>query len=80
MSVQKLVLALLQVYSWLILARVILTWVSPKSTHDLAIMVYRVTEPVLAPLRALVPLRGIDLSPILAFLLIQVVARFVVGL
>jgi len=79
MSIQKLVLAVLQVYSWLILARVILTWVNPKPRNELLIMVYRVTEPVLAPLRALIPLRGIDLSPILAWLLIQLVTRVVVG-
>lgn len=80
MSIQKLVLALLQVYSWLILARVILSWVNPKPRNELLIMVYRVTEPVLAPLRALIPLRGIDLSPILAWLLIQLVTRLVIGL
>ena len=80
MSIQKLVLAVLQVYSWLILARVILSWVNPNPRNELLMMVYRVTEPVLAPLRALIPLRGIDLSPILAWLLIQLVTRLVVNL
>jgi YggT family protein len=80
MSIQKLILAVLQVYSWLILARVILSWVNPNPRNDLLIMVYRVTEPVLAPLRALIPLRGIDLSPILAWLLIQLLTRVVIGL
>lgn len=80
MALQKLVLAILQVYSWLILARVILSWVNPRPTNDMLIMVFRVTEPVLAPLRALIPLRGIDLSPLAAWLLIQLVTRLVLSL
>ncbi|RKZ11007.1 YggT family protein [bacterium] len=70
---------MLQVYSWLILARVILSWVNPKPRHDILRMVITVTEPVLGPLRALIPLRGVDLSPILAWLLIQLVMRLVMG-
>ena len=77
MAWQKLLLAILQVYSWLILARVILSWVNPFPRNELLRMVIRVTEPVLAPLRAIIPLRGIDLSPILAWLLIQLVMRLV---
>jgi len=79
MGIQKLVIAILQVYSWLILARVILSWVNPKPRHDILRMVITVTEPVLGPLRALIPLRGVDLSPILAWLLIQLVMRLVMG-
>ena len=76
---QKLLLAVLQVYSWLILARVILSWVNPTPRNELLLMVFRVTEPVLAPIRSLIPLRGIDLSPIVAWLLIQLLTRLVLG-
>ncbi len=71
MSIQKLVYSLAQVYIWLIFARVILSWVNPRPRNEYLQMVIRVTEPVLAPIRALIPLRGIDLSPIVAFLLLQ---------
>jgi len=79
MDIRRLLLAILQIYSWLILARVILSWVNPNPRNELLLMVYRVTEPVLGPLRRLIPLRGIDLSPLLAWLLIQLVMRLVVG-
>ena len=77
MSVQKLLLAILQVYSWLILVRVILNWVNPRPRNEILLMVIRSTELVLAPLRALIPLRGIDLSPILAWLLIRLLMRLI---
>lgn len=79
MGIQKLALAILQVFSWLILARVILSWVNPNPRNELLKMVITVTEPVLGPLRALIPLRGIDLSPIVAWLLIQLAMRLVMG-
>ena len=77
MSTQKLMLAILQVFSWLILARVILNWVNPRPSNEILKMIIRFTEIVLAPLRALIPLRGLDLSPILAWLLIQILMRLI---
>ena len=78
MSIQKLLLAILQVFSWLILARVVLSWLNPRPRNEILQMVIRLTEMVLAPLRVLIPLRGIDLSPILAWLLIQFLMRLIV--
>jgi len=75
---QTLALAALQVLSWLILARVVLSWVNPRPTNEILLMVFRVTEPILAPLRGLIPLGSLDLSPILAFLLIRLVMRVIV--
>jgi len=76
-EIQRLLLAVLNVYNWLILARVVLSWVNPRPRNEILVMVIRVTEPVLAPLRMLIPLRGIDLSPIVAFLLIRLLMRLV---
>ena len=76
MSITKLLYALAQVYIWLIFVRVILSWVNPKPRNEYLQMVVRVTEPVLAPIRALIPLRGMDLSPIVAFLLLQLLMGF----
>lgn len=78
MAITKFVLALLQVFSWLLVARVILSWVNPRPRNELLIMVIRVTEPVLAPLRAIIPLRGIDISPLLAWLLIRLLMRLII--
>ncbi len=80
MLLLRLALAVLQVYSWLILARAILSWVNPFPTNPLLVMLVRVTEPVLGLLRPLVPIPGVDLSPVLAFLLIQFASRLLLGL
>ncbi len=78
MDIARLGLAILQVYTWVILARVILSWVNPHPTNELLLWVLRLTEPVLAPLRRLVPIPGLDLSPLLAWLLIQILMRWIV--
>jgi len=78
MAITRLAVAVLQVYSWLIIVRVVLSWVNPRPRNEILLMVIRVTEPVLGILRALVPLPGIDLSPILAWLLIQLLMRLIV--
>ena len=40
-------------------------------------MIVRLTEPVLAPLRGLIPLRGMDFSPLLAYLLIRLLMNLI---
>lgn len=78
MNLVRLALAVLQVYTWIILARVILSWVNPHPRNDLLLWVIRLTEPVLAPLRRILPFPGLDLSPLLAWLLIQLLMRWIV--
>ena len=78
MAITKLLVAVLQVYSWLIIVRVIQGWVNPRPRNEILLMVIRLTEPVLGFLRALIPLRGIDLSPIVAWLLIKLLMRLIV--
>ena len=79
-SFQKLFYALAQVYMLLIFIRVILSWVNPYPRNEYLQMVIKVTEPVLAPLRNLIPLKGIDLSPIIAFFLLQALLGLIVRL
>ena len=78
MAITKLAVALLEVYTWLIIIRVIMSWVNPRPRNELLLMVIRVTEPLLGFLRSLIPLRGIDLSPILAWLLLKLLMRLIV--
>ncbi len=57
-----------------ILLRVILSWFSPRPTNMLAIILYRVTEPFLAPLRRIIPRVGMfDFTPLVAIILLQVI-------
>jgi len=79
MDIQKLLLAILNVYTWLILARVVLSWVNPMPRNELLRMVVRITEPALAPLRPLLNFGGFDFSPIAVFLILRILMRLVLG-
>jgi YggT family protein len=59
------------------LIRVVFSWVSPYPTNAVTRFAYRITEPVLAPIRRMLPpMSGIDLSPMVvmlgAYLLISI--------
>ena len=77
MGISSLLIAVLQVYSWLILIRVIMSWVNPRPRNELLLMVVKVTEPVLGPLRGMLNFGRIDLSPIVALILISVIIRII---
>ena len=64
---------------WLfLLARVALSWTNPTAGGGLTAFIYQVTEPLLAPIRrVLPPTGGIDWSPLVAMLLIGLVLRVV---
>ena len=65
---------LCEVLSLVIIARVILSWFSPRPTNRLAIILYQVTEPLLAPLRRIIPRAGmLDFTPLVAIILLQLV-------
>jgi YggT family protein len=60
---------LLYVFIIVMLIRVIFSWVSPYPTNAVTRFAYRVTEPILAPVRRwLPPMSGIDLSPMVVML------------
>lgn len=60
-------------YFWLLLIGVVLSWISPGYSPFSA-LINQLAEPILAPLRRILPpMGGLDLSPIVAFLAIQVV-------
>ena len=68
-------------YTILIFVRVVLSWVGRGSTHPLILLVYRLTEPVLGPVRALLPsFGGIDFSPVIVLFGIQFLKQILVSL
>ncbi|WP_097458865.1 YggT family protein [Mangrovitalea sediminis] len=69
---------ILRIYYWTIIAVVILSWIAPTNTHPATQLLAQLTEPVLRPFRRLLPpMGGLDLSPIIAFLAIQVASLMV---
>ncbi len=80
-AVARIVDLILTFYMWAIIIRAILSWVSPFSGHPVAHFLYRITEPVLGRIRRHLPLRGmgVDLSPMIAILLILFLQYFLVA-
>ncbi|MBH0209061.1 MAG: YggT family protein [Nitrospira sp.] len=56
----------LSFYSWIIIARALISWVNPDPWNPIVQFLTRATEPVLAPLRRRLGVgMGIDLSPLI---------------
>ena len=73
---------LLATVVWLLLiARVLLSWTNPTGGGGLTAFIYQATEPILAPIRrVLPPTGGVDWSPLIAMLLVGVVVRVVAAI
>ena len=67
----------LEVLKWLIIARALMSWfVDPRSANPLVAWIRGVTDAILAPIRSIPPgMGGMDLSPLVAILLIQLVQQ-----
>ncbi len=67
-------------YSLVLFARVLSSWIPGLNPRQPVVqLLWTLTEPVLAPLRRLLPpLGGLDVSPLVAFLLLELVRRVVV--
>ena len=71
------------VLSFAIFARALLSWFPAAGSGDnpIVALLYQVTEPILAPLRVILPRVGMmDLTPMVAIILLQVIGRAVSGL
>ena len=72
---------ILTIYMWLIIARALISWVNPDPYNPIVNFLNQVTEPVLYQIRRYLPFRNmsIDFSPIIAFIIIIFLDRFLVG-
>lgn len=67
-------------YMWIVIARAVLSWVNPDPYNQIVRIIHNLTEPVLYQIRNRLPVTfgGIDLSPIIIFLIIIFLQKFVV--
>ena len=65
------IFAILDLFVW---ARVILSWIPHNPYNEITQTVYKVTEPILKPIRGIVPINsiGIDISPFILLLLLNI--------
>ncbi len=80
-AIAKVLDIVLNIYMWVIIVRALISWVNPDPYNPIVQFLYRVTEPVLAPIRRLIPTyaTGIDFSPIIVFLIIMFLQSFLVS-
>ncbi len=67
-----------EVMKWFILIRALLSWVNPDPFNPIVQILHRMTEPILSPIRRILPPMGIDLSPMIAFIVILFLKAFLV--
>jgi len=65
----------------LLIVRVLLSWTGQNQFNPLVVQLYKITDPMLAPFRNIVPLRlGLDFSPIFAMLAVSLVKQLLIKL
>jgi YggT family protein len=64
-----------------ILARILISWIPVDRNNRFVILLYDITEPILGPIRRLMPsLGGLDLSPMIALILVELAERVLLTL
>jgi YggT family protein len=68
------------IYIYIIIARAIVSWVSPDPYNPIVRFLYRATEPVLRPVRERLPISqmGIDFSPMIVILGLYVLKEYLI--
>jgi YggT family protein len=68
------------VLTWAIIIRALLSWFSVSGVQPVLRLLVEITEPVLAPIRRVLPTAGmLDFSPLVALLLIQVISNILLS-
>ena len=63
-----------QIYTVMLLMRIFLSW-TPTITGPFIRFVFDMTEPLLAPIRKILPVMRVDFSPLILFLILQIIER-----
>lgn len=68
------------IYFWGLIIVIIASWIAPFSHNPALVLVRQIVEPAMAPLRKIIPPLGvIDLSPIVAFMILHIINRYLIA-
>ena len=71
---------LFELLIWLLIIRIILTWIPHNRFHPIIDFIYKITDPMLEPFRNMInPIGGVDLSPVIVFLLLRLVQNYLIS-
>jgi len=63
-----------------ILIRVLLSWIRPNPYNPFVQAIYQITEPIMGPLRRIIPPLGmIDITPMVALIILQIIQEIVLS-
>jgi YggT family protein len=80
LSIAELLGTLLNIFLFTIIVQVVLSWLAPRTYHPVTALLYQLNEPLLAPARRLIPpISGLDLSPLLVIVAIQLLKMLLVA-
>ncbi len=82
LALAKLIGMVLSIIYFLLVIRIIMSWVNPDPYNDIVRMIYKLTDPILNPIRRMLPMQMgmMDFSPIVAFLGIYFLNQFLVNI
>ena len=69
---------ILNAFMWILFVRVLLSWVNPDPFNPIVQFLYRITEPVLEPIRRRLPMMAVDISPIIASIIVVFLRKFLI--
>ena len=80
-AIAKVLDVVLSIFMWIVIARAVLSWVSPDPYNPIVRFIHNVTEPILIQIHKRLPMMygGIDFSPIVVILIIIFLRIFVVN-
>ncbi len=67
---------IITLYEIVLIIRIVLSWIPHNANHPATVFLHKITEPILAPVRRIIPsIGGIDISPIIVFIALGFVKR-----
>ena len=72
----------INIYIWVVIIAALITWVRPDPYNPIVQILYKLTEPLYAKIRKVIPtlIGGIDIAPIIVILAMKLIDLFVVKL
>ncbi len=69
-----------ELLNFLLIARIVLSWIPHNRYHPIIQILYNITEPILEPFRNMInPIGGMDLSPIIVFFLLRLLHSYLIS-
>ncbi len=77
-SLSQVLVTILDLYTFILIARALISWINPDPHNKIVQFLYQITEPVLVPVRRVIPpIGGLDLSLLVVLVIIQILRNMV---